>query len=144
MFIILRTRDDQVLRVDADILKESNLIRTLLEGCIEEDTEIPLPNVDHEILVEIVNYLHHYQIDPMKPLERPLPMKDFSEIVSPWYYAFINSFEGIGHLYELIKATDYMDIPCIHELACARVASLIRNKEPDEIRRILGIGQDVS
>ena len=76
----------------------------------------------------------------MTTIEKPLPMnKDFQELIGEWYYDFITSFDGIDSLYELIKAADYMDVPPIHELACARIACLIRGKEPDEIRKILGL-----
>jgi S-phase kinase-associated protein 1 len=126
--------------VASDDVQLSVLLKTVLEGVDEQGVEIPLPNVSHAVLEKLLDFMRHYKTDQMKPIEKPLPMnKEFVDVVGEWYHAFIEAFEGIDTLYELIKAADYMDIPPVHELACARIAHLIRGKEPNEIRKILGL-----
>lgn len=138
--ITIRTRDDKTFRVDPSEIMLSVLIRTIMEGVDENaDVEIPLPNVDGFMLERIIEYTRHHMDDPMKTIDRPLPNLEFNMIISPWYHDFITSFEGMEGLYALIKAANYMDIPPLQDLACARVAYLIRGKEPDEIRKILGL-----
>ena len=142
MKIVLRTRDEKTLEVDTEDVQESVLMSTLLESDVQENEEIPIPNVDFNILTRIISFLRLHRDSPMKRLEKPLSIKPFSEIVEPWVYSFITGFDSIEELYELIKAADYMDIQPLHELACARVASMIRGKNPIEIRRILGLSEE--
>jgi len=43
----------------------------------EEIQEIPLPNIKSHILVKIIAYFEHYQIDPMKVIEKVFLILDF-------------------------------------------------------------------
>jgi len=143
MNIVLRTRDDVCVDVASEDVQLSVLLKTVLEGVDEDGMEIPLPNVSHAVLQKLLEFMRHYKTDQMRSIEKPLPMnKEFVDVVGQWYNAFIETFEGIDSLYELIKAADYMDIPPVHELACARLAYRIRGKEPNEIRKILGLTDD--
>ena len=49
-----------------------------------------------------------------------------------------------GTLHEVLDAANYLDIAPLQELACARIASLIRGKECDELRHIFGLDYDNS
>lgn len=135
----ITTKDDCVVEVDYQYLHLSELIKTIMEGNTEELIEIPLPNVEEKFLLKIIEFGKHYVKRPMKPIPKPLPLVDFTEIVDPWYFNFIASFEIEEGLFPLMKAVNYMDIPPLQELSCARIASIVRGKEPNEIKRILGI-----
>ncbi len=139
----ITTKDNFVIETDYQNLRLSELCRTIMEGKEEEElVEIPLPNVEKSILDKIIEFGKHYRSHPMDKIPKPLPLVPFSEIVDPWYASFITQFEVIEGLYPLLKAVNYMDVPPLQELACARIASLIRGKEPDEIRKILGIWEE--
>ena len=43
---------------------------------------------------------------------------------------------------QLITASNYLDIKGLMELTCARVASLIKGKSPEQIRSMFGIEND--
>jgi len=77
----------------------------------------------------------------MGTIARPLPSNDLQDVVDEWYSAYIMNLEETT-LYDLAKASNYMDIEPLQDLACARVASLIRGKEPHEIRKILGLSEE--
>lgn len=47
-------------------------------------------------------------------------------------------------LFELILAANYMDIKYLLDLTCAKVASMIKGKTPDQIRKTFGIVNDFS
>jgi S-phase kinase-associated protein 1 len=49
-----------------------------------------------------------------------------ASVVDPWYADYINLEQEV--LFELIMASNYLDIKPLLELACAKVASLIKNK----------------
>ena len=57
-----------------------------------------------------------------------------SEIVSQWDADFIEIDQET--LFELILATNYMDIKPLLDLCCARVASMIKGKTPEQIRKV--------
>lgn len=63
-----------------------------------------------------------------------------AEIVQEWYANFV----GIDQetLFELILAANYMDIKPLLDLTCATVASLIKGKSPEEIRKQFNIVND--
>ncbi len=62
------------------------------------------------------------------------------EIVSEYYSEFTNVEQEV--LFELILAANYMDIKPLLDLTCATVASMIKGKTPEEIRKIFNIVND--
>lgn len=138
----LITKDHEIVEADYADLQISVLCSTVAESTENDLIEFDLPNVDKKSLDKILEYGRHFKEAPMQPIPKPLPLVPFHEIVDPWYASFITQFEVIEGLYPLIKAVNYMDIPPLQELACARIASLIRGKEPGEIKKILGIEED--
>jgi S-phase kinase-associated protein 1 len=55
-----------------------------------------------------------------------------AEVVSQWDADFIELEQDL--LFEMILAANYMDIKPLLDLACAKVASKIKNKNPEQIR----------
>jgi len=141
--MILETRDGVRATADKNTMMISNLLRTVAESFEEDDmveTEIPLPNVDGHVLDRIIEYCKYHYVEPMKTIPRPLPPDGkLSGVIQTWYVDFIESFATMESLYELIQAAHYMDIAPLQELGCARIANLIRGKEPGEIKQILGL-----
>ena len=112
---------------------------------IEEDddvTEIPLPNVKSTVLAKVIEFCTHHQTEPMSEIEKPLKSAVMSEVVQKWYADFVNVEQVL--LFELILAANYMDIKPLLDLTCATVASMIKGKTPEEIRRTFNITNDFS
>ena len=63
-----------------------------------------------------------------------------AEVVQEWYSSFCAVEQEI--LFELILAANYMDIKPLLDLTCATVASLIKGKTPEEIRKTFNIVND--
>ena len=61
-------------------------------------------------------------------------------LVDPWYADYINVEKE--ELFELIMASNYLDINPLLELACAKAGSLIKNKSIEEIRKFFNIEND--
>jgi S-phase kinase-associated protein 1 len=51
----------------------------------------------------------------------------------------IDDLEGI---FDLIMAANYLDIKSLLDLSCAKIATLIRGKTPEEIRKTFNIVND--
>ncbi|EZG45864.1 putative Skp1 family protein [Gregarina niphandrodes] len=73
-------------------------------------------------------------------MPRPLPDRRFQDVVAEWDYKF--TCVEIPTVFELILAANYLDIPGLADLCCARVASEIRGRSVEEIRALFQIEND--
>jgi len=106
----------------------------------DEAQEIPLPNVKSSILAKVIEFAQHYKVEPMNEIEKPLKSANMAEVVQEWYSNFITVEQEV--LFELILAANYMDMKPLLDLTCATVASLIKGKTPEEIRKTFNIVND--
>ena len=107
----------------------------------EEDTqEIPLPNVKSHVLAKVIEFCRHYAEEPMSEIEKPLKSANMHEVVQEWYANYVDVDQEL--LFELILAANYMDIKPLLDLTCATVASMIKGKTPEEIRKTFNIVND--
>merc|ERR1719326_50507 len=71
--------------------------------------------------------------EPMSEIEKPLKSANMHEVVQEWYANYVDVDQEL--LFELILAANYMDIKPLLDLTCATVASMIKGKTPEEIRK---------
>ena len=60
--------------------------------------------------------------------------------VSEWDSEYVNIEQEV--LFELILAANYLDIKSLLDLTCAKVASMIKGKNTEEIRKQFNIVND--
>ena len=89
---------------------------------------------------KVVEYLEHYKDEEPKEIEKPLPSANFKECVGEWDYNFMDI--PLDSIFEIILASNYLDIPPLLELASAKNASIIKGKTTQEIRGTYGIIND--
>eukprot|EP00397_Hematodinium_sp_SG-2012_P032203 GEMP01034264.1.p1 GENE.GEMP01034264.1~~GEMP01034264.1.p1 ORF type:complete len:164 (+),score=45.00 GEMP01034264.1:94-585(+) len=136
----LKSSQGDIFEVEAAVAAMSTLIRNMIDdsGC---DEEIPLPNVKTGILQKVIDYCKHHKDNPADDIQKPLKSINLVECgVSEWDAEFVNIEQEI--LFELILAANYLDIKCLLDLACAKVASMIKGKTPEEIRKKFNIVND--
>jgi len=136
---IIQTNDGKEIPIRKTDLEKSEFIRTVMESCSEDDRTIPLPNVSSETLENVLCFTRHYEEAPMKKIPKPLPSANLEDVLDPWYVKYITSIGLQAPLYDLLRAANYLDIPPLQDIACARVASLIRGKDASEMKKVLGI-----
>jgi len=131
-----------VFEVEASVANMSNFIKNMVDDSPDAvDEEIPLPNVKSTILSKVVEYCKHHEDHPAEEIPRPLKSANLVECgVSEWDADFVDIDKEV--LFELILAANYMDIKCLLDLACAKVASMIKGKTPEEIRAKFDIVND--
>merc|ERR1712109_267376 len=78
--------------------------------------------------------------NPAKEIEKPLKSANMQEVVASWDADFVDVDHEL--LFELILAANYMDIKPLLDLSCAKVASMIKGKTPEEIRKTFNIVND--
>ena len=137
--ITLVSSDGEKVEISAKAVQKSVLVKGILED-YPDDAEVPLNNVKSNILKKIKEYLEHYENDEPKEIDRPLPSNNFKDCVQEWDYNFIDT--DLDLIFELILGANYMDIKPLLELASAKVASIIKGKTTEEIRKTFNITND--
>ncbi len=84
------------------------------QSCEEDDTASPedveLPKVESSCLEKVVEFLTHYEIEPMNEIRTPLVENTFEGVVTQkWYREFIKGLDQ-SLLFDLVTAANYMTI----------------------------------
>jgi len=124
-----------------DVLKKNALMSKLVSNIVEGDqdaTEIAVKQVDGPTLKLIVDYLNHHCGKEPAEIAKPIRSVKMEKIVEdPWDAKFINGLAK-RQLFQLILGANYMDCKSLLHLGCAKVATMIKGKSPEEIKQILG------
>ena len=132
--VILVSPEGQKVEVARNVAEMSVLIKEMLADDEEDESpEIPLPNVQKEILDKVVEFCTHHVNDPMAEIDKPLKSNVMTDVVSDWDANFIDVEQST--LFSIILAANYLDLPSLLDLSCAKVASMIKGKTPEEIRK---------
>ena len=137
--ITLVSSDGEKMKISAKAAQRSNLVKGIIED-YPDDAEVPLTNVKSGVLKKVKEYLDHYADGDIREIERPLISANYQECVDPWDYEYINL--DLDTVFEIILAANYMDIKPLLELASSKIASVIKGKSPEEIRKTFNIQND--
>ena len=133
-------KDGEVVEVERSIAEQSTLVKGLIDdGDIEE--EIPLANTKKATLDKVISFCQYIKDNAPPQIDKPLRSTELSDVTTPWYTDFVNGLEQ-EELFELILASNYLDIKPLLELTCAKVATMIKNKTIPEIRKFFSIEND--
>ena len=93
------------------------------------------------ILSKIIDYLKYHKGLEAEEIQKPLKSTDLVACgVSEWDVEYVNIDQEV--LFELILAANYLDIKSLLDLTCAKVASMIKGKNTEEIRKQFNIVND--
>ena len=116
----------------------SGLIKTMIE--INPDSNEIALDIKSELLKKIKEYLEHYENEEPLEIEKPLPSPNFEECVSEWDYTFMDI--NLDMTFDLLLASNKMDIKSLLELTSAKVASIIKKVSTEKIRQTFNITND--
>ena len=135
-----RNKDGEVVEVERSVAEQSTLVKGLIDdGDIEE--EIPLANTKKATLDKVINFCNYIKDNAPPQIDKPLRSTELADVTTPWYTDFVNNLEQ-EELFELILASNYLDIKPLLELTCAKVATMIKNKSIPDIRKFFSIEND--
>lgn len=137
--LVLISAENEKVTISKKVALMSELVKTMAEGD-KEESEIPLPNVKAPVLKKVTQYMKYHHDNPPKEIDKPLKSASMNEVVSQWDADFVEVDQEL--LFELILAANYMDIKPLLDLTCAKVASLIKGKTPEQIRKTFNIQND--
>jgi len=94
-------------------------------------------NISEDTFSLISSYLnHHNGVEPME-IAKPIRSVAMSKIVEDeWDAVFADSMSK-RQIFHVISAANYIGCLSLVHLLCAKVATLIKGKSPEEIKRIL-------
>merc|ERR1711964_773906 len=118
-----------------------NLIKNIIEGD-KTAKEIEIKKVSGPILKLVVKYLKKHDGKNTAEIAKPIRSDKMEKVVEdPWDAEFINK-QTKKVIFKIILASNYMDIKSLLHLGCAKIATLIKGKSPEAIKKILGDEQD--
>ncbi len=124
MFLV--SSDDVTVEISGAAALLSDLLKGLLEdlddGAPEEQRTVPIFGVDGQTLSSVIEYCEAHAAGRAS--------------MSDWDADFIGGQEEEA-LMTLTNAASYMAIEPLIELGCCRIADLMRDKDPDEVRRMM-------
>ncbi|SOV81590.1 suppressor of kinetochore protein 1, putative [Plasmodium sp. gorilla clade G3] len=126
--------------VDKNTASMSTVIMNILEVMTSEEDTIPLPNIKTPILKKIIEYMEYHINNPADEIPKPLITSNLQDVVSSWDFDFVNTDKET--LYELIEASNYLDIKPLLDLTCGKIASMMKDKTTEEIRAEFDIVND--
>jgi len=128
----------------ATIVRCSETIRNLVENCDDDDeTPVPLPNVNAITLENVLKWAELHKDDPETPAVQDGVVERRAENMSDVDKKYIESLSE-DELYEVLLASNYLDIKDLMDLGCKRVILMIKGKTTEEMRAILRVTDDLT
>jgi len=125
--------------IDRESALMCNLVRSIIEGD-SEVKKIEIKKVSQDILKLIVEYLKHHKGKVPAEIAKPIRSVKMEKIVEDsWDADFINK-QPKRTIFQIILGANYMDIKSLLHLGCAKIATMIKGKSPEEIKKILSEG----
>lgn len=142
--VIIVSADDEKFTVEPKVAEKSILIKNMINDLnpdgLQEDFEIPTPNVRANVLAKVLEWCEHHKNtvfndDDDEDAQKTAP-------VDEWDKNFLKVDQEM--LYEIMLAANYLNIKQLLDSGCKVVAEMIRGKSPEELRRIFNIVNDFS
>ena len=138
--VIFESSDGEKVEICVKAAKKSGTAEGVLRDyadLTEKKDTLKLMNVNGKTMKKIVEYLLHYQNENPPEIEKPLKKQNFKDCVPEWDYNFIDV--ELDVIFEIILGANYMNIQSLLDLGTAKVASIIRDKKTEEMRKMFNI-----
>eukprot|EP00253_Pinus_taeda_P018190 PITA_18190 len=134
--VTLKSSDNQLFHVTEAVASESEYMKMMIEDT-DTANAIPLLNVYSKILSKVMEYCKYHVKAQMLAAGKSAISEDE---IRTWDEEFVKVDEAT--LSDLILAADYLHIKNLLDLTCQNVADMIKDKTPEEIRKIFNIEND--
>jgi S-phase kinase-associated protein 1 len=142
--VILISVDDEKFPVDVKVAEKSILIKNMISDLnpdgLQEDFEIPTPNVKANVLAKVLEWCEHHK-NTVFPDDDDEDSRKTAPI-DEWDKNFLKVDQEM--LYEIVLAANYLNIKPLLDSGCKIVAEMIKGKSPEELRRTFNIVNDFS
>ena len=128
------------------ISKKAAELSELLKSAMSDypkETTFTLNELDEKNGELIKEYLTHYNGESPKEIEKPITSNEMKNLTDEWSSSFIDKL-SVEDLSNLTVAANYMGINSLLDLCCAKVATLCKDKNEDEIFKMFNITETFS
>ncbi|KAG6058470.1 E3 ubiquitin ligase complex SCF subunit scon-3 [Claviceps sp. LM77 group G4] len=140
----LASNDNAIMEVDRIVVERSMLIKNMLDDLgdegISETNPIPIPNVNEAVLRKVIEWCEHHRNDPPQAADDESDGRRRTTDIEEWDQKFMQVDQEM--LFEIILASNYLDIKPLLDVGCKTVANMIKGKSPEEIRKTFNITND--
>ena len=140
----LASNDSAIIEVDRVVAERSMLIKNMLEDIGDEginaENPIPIPNVNEAVLRKVIEWCDHHRNDPLQTQDDDSDARKKTTDIEEWDQKFMQVDQEM--LFEIILASNYLDIKPLLDVGCKTVANMIKGKSPEEIRKTFNITND--
>ncbi|KAK7988110.1 hypothetical protein PG989_008425 [Apiospora arundinis] len=135
--IRLQSNDGHIIEVNKADAERSLLIKNMLEdlGDAAVSETIPIPNV-----TELLSGASITAATPPATNEEESDTRKRTTEIEEWDQKFMQVDQEM--LFEIILASNYLDIKPLLDVGCKTVANMIKGKSPEEIRKTFNITND--
>ena len=126
---------------EIEITKKAAELSELLKAGINEypnETSFPLNELDEKNAEKIKEFLTHFNGAAPAEIEKPLTSNDMKSLTDEWSAGFVDKM-SMEELVNLTVAANYMGINSLLDLCCAKVDSLCKDKNEEEIFKTFNI-----
>lgn len=123
--------------------KLSSFLTAALSGDYGEVQDVSLQDVDTLALLKVVEYMTYHMDHPPPPMiVKPLvSVRLIDSGVGQWDSDFLDTLDQ-DLLFKVISVANFLGIDPLLHLGCAKVASLIKDRSPEQIRSTFDIPND--
>ena len=125
--VTLVSSDNKPFVVERVVADHASTIKMLLED-VDDDTNIPVPNVNAKCMRCIIDMMTLYNGEDDKGSKEKIK-------------ASVKDFDN-DTLFEVLLAANFLNIPIIVDTMCQVMADMIKGKSPEEIRKTFNIESD--
>ncbi|KAF9877303.1 E3 ubiquitin ligase complex SCF subunit scon-3 [Colletotrichum karsti] len=142
--IWVQSNDNITIPVDRSVAERSMLLKNMLEDvgdeAISQTNPIPIPNVNEAVLRKVIEWCEHHRLDPVQAQDEENDARKKTTEIEEWDQKFMQVDQEM--LFEIILASNYLDIKPLLDVGCKTVANMIKGKSPEEIRKTFNITND--
>lgn len=137
MSLTILSNDNVSYVVKPSLVDISVFLSEMVKEFDSDDTlNVNLPNQSGVTINRVIGFFELYKLKKMKTIEKPIKSDNLDILVGEEYASIVDL--PVADLTDLINAADYLDIPPLLDLCCAKFALLIKGKSEDEILKIFG------
>ncbi len=134
----IKSKDGVEFKVPKKNAELSVLVKNIVQDFNIDDT-IDISEVDSKILTYVIEYLNHFKGTAPLEIEKPLKSANLKEeVVDEWSADFVEKL-NLEEVVDLSCAANFMEIQCLLDLVCAKIASMCKDKTPEELFSIFGV-----
>ncbi|XP_057443597.1 SKP1-like protein 1A [Lotus japonicus] len=122
--ITLKSSDGEAFEVEEAVALQLGCIEHMIKADCADNSNIDLPSVTGRIFAKVIEYCKKH-VDASR---------SGIEDLKQWDADFVKV--DVPTLKDLVKAANALDIKNLLNLTCETVELMIRNKTPDQIRKI--------